>query len=109
MKTQLFFLFLFLPFLGFAQAPTDTVDIPDPHFKWALLHPGFYGNNYIDTNNNGEIEYSEAEAVTHLYLDPSVLSGKNNLANINNNQDNPFELGPIDDLTGIEAFKNLEV
>ncbi len=63
----------------------------------------------VDTNNNGEIEYSEAEAVTHLYLDPSVLNGLNAPNYTNSSQNNnPVEFGPIDDLTGIEAFTNLQ-
>lgn len=100
MKTQLLFLFVFLPFLTLAQAPTDTVDIPDPHFKWALLHPNYYGNDTIDTNNDSEIEYGEAEAITHLKLFNGILG------NMNSNSTVPT-LGWIEDLTGIEAFINL--
>ncbi len=109
MKTTLLFLFTLLPFLSFAQAPTDMVYIPDGHFKWALLTPDFNGYGIIDTNGDGEIEYSEAAAVTHLYLDPSVLNGLNapNYTNTSQNN-NPVEFGPINDLTGIEAFTNLQ-
>src|SRR5699024_7625571 len=112
MKKQLLLLLMLLPLFTFAQAPTDTVDIPDGHFKWMLLTPDFTGNGVIDTNGDGEIEYSEAEAATHLYLDPSVMGGdstENHVANTDNTQNNnPFEFGPIDDLTGIEAFTNLQ-
>src|SRR5699024_8819138 len=77
-----------------------------------LLTPDFIENDIIDTNGDGEIEYSEAEAVIHLYLDPSVMGGdstENYVANTDNTQNNnPFEFGPIDDLTGIEAFTNLQ-
>ncbi len=109
MKTKLLFLLIFLPFTGLAQAPTDTVYIPDGHFKWALLTPDFNGYGIIDTNGDGEIEYSEAAAVTHLYLDPSVLNGLNAPNYTNSSQNNnPVEFGAIDDLTGIEAFVNIQ-
>lgn len=88
------------------------MDIPDGHFKWALLNSQELEMDIIDTNGDGEIEYSEAEVATHLYLDPSVMGGnstENNLTNTNTSQNNnPFEFGPIDDLTGIEAFTNLQ-
>lgn len=112
MKISLLFLLTLLPLLSFAQAPTDTVDIPDGHFKWMLLTPGFTGNGVIDTNGDGEIEYGEAEAATHLYLNPSVMGGystENDLPHTDNTQNNnPVEFGTIDDLTGIEAFTNLQ-
>ncbi|MBC8485652.1 MAG: hypothetical protein H8D45_06385, partial [Bacteroidetes bacterium] len=60
----------------------QTVYIPDASFKAILIELG------IDSNNNGEIEYSEAEIVTELPL---------------------FSWTEIiSDLTGIEAFINLE-
>lgn len=57
------------------------VNIPDANFKAALV-----GNNSINTNGDGEIQVSEAEAFSD-YMDVS-------------NQG-------ITDLTGIAAFKNL--
>src|SRR5690606_31934061 len=77
MKHVLLTLTLFVSFFASAQ----IVNIPDANFKNALL-------NYdppIDTNGDGEIQVSEAEAV-------SVL----NLYNKN-----------ISDLTGVEAFVNI--
>ncbi|MFY0482013.1 DUF7619 domain-containing protein [Flavobacterium sp. PLA-1-15] len=60
--------------------PTDIVNIPDANFKAKLIELG------IDTNNDGEIQYSEAAVETGtLYV-----SGSN-----------------IADLTGLEAFVNL--
>src|SRR5690625_3177230 len=93
MKTQLLFLLTFLPFLSFAQAPTDIVDIPDPNFKNRLL------GGPIDANNDGEIEYGEAAAVTGLDLTYAFM-GNSGLTAMGD--------GPIEDLTGIEAFVNLE-
>lgn len=98
MKKTLLLLIVLLPFISLAQAPNDTVDIPDPNFKYALLHPQEIGDTYpvnpvIDTNNDGEIEYSEAQAITHLNLFNGMLGGGTP--------------GDITDLNGIEAFTNL--
>jgi uncharacterized repeat protein (TIGR01451 family) len=57
----------------------DVVNIPDANFLARLITIG------VDTNSSGNIQFSEAEAVTNLSL---------NQANIS-------------DLTGIEAFVNL--
>ena len=62
----------------------DTVSIPDSVFLHALIEEG------VDTNENGQISYEEAEAVISLILDWPVSGGK------------------ISDLSGIEAFVNLE-
>lgn len=79
MKHVLLTLTLFVSFFASAQ----IVNIPDANFKNALLNH----NPVIDTNGDGEIQVSEAETV-------SVL----NLYNKN-----------ISDLTGVEAFVNIEV
>ncbi len=79
MKHLLVALILFTTFFASAQ----IVTIPDAKFKNALLNY----NPPIDTNGDGEIQYSEAEVVTIL-----ALSARN-----------------IMDLTGIAAFINLEI
>ncbi len=79
MKKILYFLSLLLVFVSGVMA--QNVNIPDPNFKNALLNH----NPIIDTNGDGEIQVSEAQAVDSL----NVL--------INN----------ISDMTGIEAFVNL--
>ena len=79
----------------------QIINFPDANFKARLLNassglniaststPSSYGNvaNYvkIDTNNNGEIEVSEAAVITYLNV----------------------SLSNITDLTGIEYFTNL--
>jgi len=78
MKLSLLFIFLLCSFFATAQ----IVDIPDANFKNALLNHV----PVIDTNNDGEIQVSEAEAV-----DGSLR----------------VQESGIDDLTGIEAFVNL--
>lgn len=67
-------------FLGTMWLTAQIVNIPDPNFKAALL-----ADSNINTNGDGEIQLSEAEAATEV----SVVGN-----NINN-------------LTGIEAFINI--
>ncbi len=67
-------------FFGTLVLTAQIVNIPDPNFKAALL-----SDNNINTNGDGEIQVSEAEATNDV-----SVSGYN-----------------INDLTGIEAFINL--
>ncbi|WP_310993902.1 hypothetical protein [Aequorivita marina] len=67
---------------GNSPDPNAIVSIPDANFKAALLDY----NTVIDTNNDGEIQVSEAKAVAELWV-----TNKN-----------------INDLTGIEYFINLD-
>ncbi len=87
-----FFSFL-LAFSGFAAATAQIVNIPDPNFENALLHTlcvdtdnDGSGDVDADTNNNGDIEVSEAQAVLRLNV-----HGRS-----------------IQDITGIQAFVNLQ-
>ncbi len=78
---KIYILLVFVLFTSLSQA--QIVNIPDANFKTALL-------NYqpvIDTNNDGEIQVSEAQAVITLNLNYVI-----------------FTTG----LTGLEAFVNLE-
>jgi len=83
---------LCLALLSFAFSQAQTIEIPDANFKDALVNydvADLYGNytygNDVDTNNDGEIQVSEAEAVIGLDIFPSGIT----------------------DLTGIEYFTNL--
>ncbi|MEQ9230974.1 MAG: hypothetical protein RIF46_09830 [Cyclobacteriaceae bacterium] len=70
--------------LAFADTycdPNDPVNIPDENFKAALV-----GNSEINTNEDEEISYAEAEAFTGKISVPALA---------------------ITDLTGIQAFINL--
>ncbi|WP_299442495.1 T9SS type A sorting domain-containing protein [uncultured Aquimarina sp.] len=70
---------------------SQTVSIPDANFKQALLDYPFT----IDTNGDNEIQVSEALAVTFLFIsDPTDSNGQDD--------------DDIVDITGIEAFENLE-
>ena len=70
---------LLLLFLTTGFASAQIVNIPDANFKAELIAAG------VDTNMDGEIQETEALATTTMSLD-----------------------SPITDLTGIEAFLNLE-
>ena len=91
MKTL--FKILFLPLaltLLFTQCdkvePVDTVDIPDDAFLTALIELG------VDTNGDGIISPAEVEAITSLDVSGDFL-----------------DKGSISDMTGIEAFINLDI
>jgi Leucine-rich repeat (LRR) protein len=72
---------LLICFIIFTQLlNSQVVNIPDNNFKAALL-----SNSSINTNGDGEIQVSEAQATTYIYV--SSLN--------------------ISDLTGIEFFINL--
>ncbi|WP_417856431.1 T9SS type A sorting domain-containing protein [Xanthomarina gelatinilytica] len=90
MKHSYLFLMTFLVF-SFSQA--QIVNIPDANFKDALVNTNCvdtdgdgFGDSDVDTNDDGEIQISEAETVLGLEL----LSRN------------------ISSMQGIEAFSNLE-
>jgi len=87
MKTKQILLLLLLT-TSYLQA--QIVNIPDPNFKSRLLDHTWFGGVHIDTNNDDEIQVSEAEAITELIV------GNGN-----------FTTNPIYDMTGIEAFINI--
>ncbi|WP_264520529.1 T9SS type A sorting domain-containing protein [Flavobacterium sp. N1994] len=68
----------------FFTSQAQIVNIPDANFKTYLIQ----FEPTIDTNHDGEIQLSEAQAVTSIYI---------------NGNSNTF----IQDLTGLEAFTNL--
>jgi hypothetical protein len=78
--------------------PTAVVNIPDANFKAKLIgancadfnDDGNYDGD-ADTNNDGQIQFSEALAVKRLLVSNTALPSPNT----------------ISDLTGIEAFTNL--
>ena len=68
----------------------ELVDIPDNTFLNALIEVG------VDTDGDGEISAAEAEAISYLNISGEFLSGE------------CCVVGDISDLTGIEAFINLD-
>ncbi|MCF6307571.1 MAG: T9SS type A sorting domain-containing protein [Flavobacteriaceae bacterium] len=87
MKPLTFYIvILFLATTILCQA--QIVNIPDINFKNKLLNH----DPIIDTNNDSEIQFTEAEALTETL-------------NLDGTSSNP---GEIADLTGIEAFVNID-
>ncbi len=68
------------------------VNIPDANFKNALIEAG------VDTDENGEISYDEAEAVTSLDLEGEYICDEETCWIVNG----------VDSLDGIQAFTNLD-
>ncbi|CAM3542351.1 T9SS type A sorting domain-containing protein [Aequorivita lipolytica] len=88
MKKYYFILFLFISSVIHAQ----IVNIPDPNFKSALISEG------VDTNNDGEIQVSEAEARIELnvsYANIFSLEGIHSFINLENLRCNNNELTSI--------------
>lgn len=66
--------FIILFFTGFASE-AQIITIPDVNFKDALVNGlvvdtdfGGIGDSDVDTNNDGEIQFTETEIVTSLYI-----------------------------------------
>lgn len=91
MNTKLFFGICYFVFgIFFVQA--QIVNIPDANFKNALVNTNCvdtngdgFGDDDVDTNNDGEIQMAEAKLVEVLIVDNKS----------------------IENLTGIEAFTNI--
>lgn len=72
---------LLLIFCTTSSLSAQIINFPDPNLKARLLQ-----NTYVDTNNDGEIDVTEALNVTRLRIDH----------------------GNISDVTGIEYFANID-
>ncbi len=83
---------IFILFFCFISIQAQIVDIPDTNFKYALVNEivadtngdGLLDND-VDTNDDGEIQVSEAEAVTYLRVfnfNISSLEGIESFINI---------------------------
>lgn len=70
-------LFLVFAVIGFT-GNSQIISIPDANFKARLIATG------VDTNNDGEIQQSEALSVTGLYLDSSNISSLEGMQNFSN-------------------------
>lgn len=89
--------FLLLCFLFVIFAKAQTINFPDVNFKTKLLAYGSAKNStgttmVIDTNNDGEIQVSEAINVYELDLSSNFLTTSNDITN----------------LEGIKKFTNLK-
>src|SRR5690554_6433921 len=100
MKRLLLFA-VFLTLITTFTTHSQNVNIPDPVFKNFLVNHSYYNplkyyiQTYLDANNDGELQYSEAVSYTATYENSSF---------------NGFNLTGLDisDLTGIEAFKGIK-
>lgn len=100
MKRLLLFA-VFLTLITTFTTHSQNVNIPDPVFKNFLVNHSYYNplnyyiQTYLDANNDGEIQYSEAVSYMATYENSSF---------------NGFNLTGLDisDLTGIEAFKGIK-
>jgi len=106
----------------------QTINIPDPNFKAKLLTgtsasfdaTGTVRTNDVDTNNDGEIQLTEAQAVTGLYIyhNPnqpasaiSLLTGIEHFTNLktlscHNNQISSLDLSIMPSLQMLSCFGN---
>jgi hypothetical protein len=72
--------FLLLVFLIGPAAVAQTIEIPDPLFKQHLIAGDYHtqdadsNNIQIDTNNDGEVQQSEALLVSRLFIGDEVAS-----------------------------------
>lgn len=105
MRKFLLLLFFIITTVSFAQ----IVTIPDVNFKAKLISLG------IDTNTDGDIQESEALAVTNLDVSSSSISDLTgiesflNLTNLNCSQNNltTLNLNALTNLTVLNAGSNL--
>lgn len=93
-------IYVFVLFLAHLSVSAQIVNIPDPYFKAKLLSASpsnqiaqgtGSGNVSIDTNNDGEIQLSEAAAITSI----SIYSPNGS----------PFQIQSIE---GVKSFVNLK-
>jgi protein phosphatase 1 regulatory subunit 7 len=86
----------------------QNVKIPDPNFKNALIYRG------VDLNGDGEIQVSEAQKVTRLYVDKAginALTGIKSFSNLEefgfyDNQITVLDLGGLKKLRSVYGFNN---
>jgi Leucine-rich repeat (LRR) protein len=115
--------FLFLAVCLFTAVNAQIINIPDANFKTKLLEAKSYNyiakdanGNYIkiDTNNNNEIEVSEALAIYDLYIYNSEISDLTGITfftnltslNCNQNQISSLDLTGLSNLTLLNCSSN---
>ncbi len=120
MKTKYICTLLILIFGSFL-CEAQIVNIPDANFKDALVNGQVVdtdfdniGDSDVDTNDDGEIQISEAEAVSGLYLESYgivSLEGIQSFINLgflycNNNDINDIDLSQNINLTSLYCYEN---
>jgi Leucine-rich repeat (LRR) protein len=94
---NIYVLFFFL-ICGFANA--QIVDIPDYRFKLALIEH----NPPIDTNNNGEIEVSEAELCDFINVPSKSITSLEGIQSFTNLKEIRF---PFNDILSVDFSQNV--
>lgn len=120
MKTRYIYTLVLLLF-GFVLCQGQIVNIPDINFKDALVNGPVVdtdfddiGDSDVDTNNDGEIQINEAEAVRGLYLEnygiislEGIQSFTNlNFLDCNNNDINDIDLSQNLALSFLYCYEN---
>lgn len=124
MKKLYFLFFLTIGFLANAQ----IINFPDANFKTKLLsatfgttgstqvastasNPGLSPGIYhkIDTNDNGEIEVSEAELITYLNISSANITDLTGLSYFSNLKSLRCNSNQISDLNEVNTLSNLEL
>ncbi|URM35773.1 DUF7619 domain-containing protein [Flavobacterium anhuiense] len=115
---------LLLALCFFSSSKAQIITFPDANFKAKLLQANGYNtiaqdlnSNYfkIDSNNNGEIEISEALNVSYLDLRESNISSLDQLSNFSNliglycsnNNLEILDVSNLKKLTGLSCSTNL--
>lgn len=117
MKTKLLYLILFVTFCANAQ----IVNIPDPVFKAKLVQStatssvaqDVNGNALkVDTNNDGQIQFTEAQNIYKLYLNQLGITNLTGITNFNNLRSlvvhNQYNL-PDANLSGLSNLEELDL
>lgn len=117
MNKLYFYIILFSSSIGFAQ----IVNIPDTNFKNALINTNCVDTNDdgnfdsdADTNNDGEIQLSEAESVTSLFISLQNINSVIGLSNFINLtelycSDNPLLEFDISALSNLERLRCVDL
>ena len=107
-----FYFFVFVALICFTL-PAQIIDIPDPNFKAALVNsPIVAFNEYswnledADTNDDGEIQVSEAETIQKLYLYNTNISSVEGIENFVNLKYFYAENSP---LTYVDLSRNISL
>ena len=93
---------LFILFLGLASN-AQIVNIPDQAFKAFLIDMGF------DTNNDGEIQVSEAQAQTQLNIFSSTISSLEGIQSFTNLQYFEIYFCPLVTTIDLSSLNNLSI
>lgn len=93
---------LLLLIIGFS-INAQTINIPDPAFKAFLIDIG------VDTNNDGEIQVSEAQAKTQLNIFSSTISSLEGIQSFTNLQYFEIYFCPLVTTIDLSSLNNLSI